>query len=286
MYSSNSPQRPADWQRGRAKTRWSRQMTSRRCARLPAYRLRPRTFLRSLRFCRSSQLTCSRSRRKGTRSLPCRSLLAACSPPTTLCSVLTAYYLLLTAHYSLLTTPCLLLTTHCLPLTAHGSLPTAYSSLLTPHSPLLTPHYSLLTTHYSLLPTYCLLLATFYMLLLVYCSQRATSNHPSIHPSMHPSMHACIHPSIHPSIHASIQVAVQIAMEQFPKGQELEPIIEPDETRGGGGDEEDSGPTALVSRTLGVLEVGDCPYGVGSVVRDSNGKLLRRGDHICRQGGW
>ena len=33
-------------------------------------------------------------------------------------------------------------------------------------------------------------------------------------------------------------------------------------------------------------DLGDCPFGAGDVQqRDQNGKLLRRGDHICRQGG-
>ena len=40
----------------------------------------------------------------------------------------------------------------------------------------------------------------------------------------------------------------------------------------------------MVERTLGVAELGDCPYGIVGVLRDSNGKLLRRGDHVCRQG--
>merc|ERR1719271_704024 len=38
-------------------------------------------------------------------------------------------------------------------------------------------------------------------------------------------------------------------------------------------------------RSLAAAEMGDCPYGVGDAKQyDSNGKLLRRGDHILRRG--
>ena len=88
-----------------------------------------------------------------------------------------------------------------------------------------------------------------------------------------------------------MQVAVQIAIEGIADGGPLAPSYAnaDGDLRGEGQEaaakeEEAAMATGGHARSLGVGELGDCPYGKTSVQRDSNGKLLRRGDHICRQG--
>lgn len=98
-----------------------------------------------------------------------------------------------------------------------------------------------------------------------------------------------------------MQVAVQIALETSSGVDDETPAV------GGAADTAEVGPANVSSCSdeseagevdgrgkerhwllpgPSLFEIGDCPFGAGDAKqRDQNGKLLRRGDHICRHRG-